>query len=216
MVSPFVFFADERLSLAELTAACLDGHLVALGEGFIPADAVETPWMRARSLLPLLGSRWAATRSTAAWIHGAAMGEPSRHHLQRVSATRVRTVSGGRVEFHDVRLALSDVEVVAGVHVTSPTRTLVDLARSDDEGECRLARAWAQRAPLLRLTAAEWLRRHPQFPHGRRATRILDEAPDDVGGGSGGADGADLEPGPTTETPPRPSSTTRVGPSRTR
>jgi len=32
MSSPFLYFADERLSPAELSAARLDGHLVDLGE----------------------------------------------------------------------------------------------------------------------------------------------------------------------------------------
>ena len=42
MASPFLYFADDRLSAAELSAARLDGHLVELGEAYIPADAVET------------------------------------------------------------------------------------------------------------------------------------------------------------------------------
>ena len=42
MASPFLYFADDRLSLAELSAAWLDGDLVELGEAYIPADAVET------------------------------------------------------------------------------------------------------------------------------------------------------------------------------
>ena len=50
MSSPFLYFADERLSPAELSAARLDGHLVELGEAYIPADAVETRGLRAGSL----------------------------------------------------------------------------------------------------------------------------------------------------------------------
>ena len=41
---------DDRLSPAELSAACLDGDLVELGEAYIPADAVETRGLRAGSL----------------------------------------------------------------------------------------------------------------------------------------------------------------------
>ena len=47
MASPFLYQIDDRLSLAELTAARLDGHLVELGEAYIPADAVETLGLRA-------------------------------------------------------------------------------------------------------------------------------------------------------------------------
>lgn len=173
MVSPFLFFADERLSLAELSAACLDGLLVPLGEGFMPADAAETPWMRARSLFPLLGERWAAVRASAAWIHGAVSEEPTPHHVQRVGPTRVRALSDARTVFHDVRLESADVCAIAGVHVSSPGRTLVDLARSDDDGERDLACTWATTDPLVRGAAERWLEGHPRFPHGRRATVLL-------------------------------------------
>lgn len=173
MVSPFLFFADERLSLAELTAACLDGALVPLGEGFIPADAAETRWMRARSLAPLLGDRWAAVRLTAAWVHGGAASEPAIHHLQRVRDVRLRTRRDLRAVFHDVRLPSDDVASIAGVCVSTPTRTLVDLARSDDREETAAARAWASRDPLLRADAVAWFERHPRFPHVHRATRLL-------------------------------------------
>jgi hypothetical protein len=173
MVSPFLFFADERLSLAELSAACLDGLLVPLGEGFMPADAAETPWMRARSLLPLLGERWAAVRASAAWIHGAVSEEPTPHHVQRAGPTRARALSNARTVFHDVRLEPVDVGEIAGVRVSSPGRTLVDLARSGDGAEQALARTWAHSDPLVRGSAEEWLARHPRFPHGRRATALL-------------------------------------------
>ncbi|MDQ1136635.1 hypothetical protein QE410_001434 [Microbacterium sp. SORGH_AS 1204] len=173
MVSPFLFFADERLSLAELSAACLDGLLVPLGEGFMPADAAETPWMRARSLRPLLGERWAAVRRSAAWIHGALASEPSPHHVQRAGATRVRTRSDARTVYHDVRLDPGDVRRVAGVHVTTPERTLVDLARSDDDVDLALARSWASTDPLTKRAAEAWLAWHPRFPHARRAGAVL-------------------------------------------
>ena len=76
MASPFLYFADDRLSRAELTAACLDGDLVELGDAYIPADAVETSALRAGSLLPVLGENLAATHLTAAWIQGALPQQP--------------------------------------------------------------------------------------------------------------------------------------------
>lgn len=173
MVSPFLFFADERLSLAELTAACLDGILVPLGEGFMPADAAETAWMRGRSLAPLLGDRWGAVRASAAWVHGAVSAEPARHHVQRVSPTRQRALSDGRTVYHDVRLPLGDTVVVGGVPVSTPARTLVDLARADSAEERRIAWRWAVDDRRTRRAAAVWLERHPRFPYGRRAAELL-------------------------------------------
>ncbi|OJV76933.1 MAG: hypothetical protein BGO45_08865 [Microbacterium sp. 71-36] len=173
MVSPFLYFPGERLSLAELTAACLDGLLTPIGEGFMPADAVETSWMRARSLAPLIGERWAAVRVSAAWVHGAVELEPSRHHLQRASAERARAPRAAGVVTHDVRIAPADVLVIAGVRVASPERTLVDLARSADADDLAAARAWGASDPALAASARAWLSRHPRFPYGRRADEVL-------------------------------------------
>lgn len=173
MVSPFLFFADERLSLPELTAACLDGALVPLGEGFMPADAAETPWMRARSLRPLLKGRWAAVRLSAAWVHGVIPVEPVAHHLQRARDARVRAGRDPRAVYHDVRLPPEDTVAIGGVPLSTRLRTLADLARSADEVESAVARAWAHREPGVAQDAAAWLSRHPRFPHVHRATRLL-------------------------------------------
>lgn len=173
MVSPFLYFPGERLSLPELTAACLDGLLTPIGEGFMPADAVETPWMRARSLAPLLGDRWAAVRSSAAWVHGGLAPEPTRHRVQRASAERARPPRDGRVLVTDVRLAPDDVMMIAGVHVARPDRALVDLARSQDADDRAAARRWAASDPGLGVDARAWLSRHPRFPYGRHADDLL-------------------------------------------
>ena len=173
MVSPFLYFPGERLSLAELTAACLDGLLAPIGEGFMPADAVETPWMRARSLAPLVGERCAAVRASAAWVHGGISAEPARHHVQRASAERVRPPRAARVVAHDVRILPSDVVTIAGVRVSSPERTLVDLARSRDDDDRAAARVWADADPDVAAAAEAWLVRHPRFPYGRRALDLL-------------------------------------------
>lgn len=173
MVSPFLYFPGERLSLTELTAACLDGLLTPIGEGFMPADAVETAWMRARSLAPLLGERWAAVRASAAWVHGGLALEPSRHHVQRAAAERVRPLRSAGVVVHDVRIPPGDVVHIAGVRVSTPERTLVDLARSPDAVDLAAARSWAASAPELLAGARAWLARHPRFPYGRCADEVL-------------------------------------------
>lgn len=172
MVSPFLFFPGERLSLAELTAACLDGVLVAVGEGYMPADAAETTWMRARSLSPLTGRRLAAVRLSAAWIHGGALVEPSPHHFQRASDRRARMTGTGRVVYHDVLLDPADIVEIAGMAVATPVRTLADLARL---GHHRAAMNWARSDPVLAERAKEWIRTRPRVPYGRRALDVLNE-----------------------------------------
>ena len=49
-------------SAAELHAAALDGDLVPVGLGWLPADAIETPGVRAASLRPALGDALADTQ----------------------------------------------------------------------------------------------------------------------------------------------------------
>ncbi len=173
MVSPFVFFPDERLSLAELTAACLDGVLVAIGGGYMPADAAETAWMRACSLRPLAETRLALVRRSAAWVHGGIAVEPARHHVQRAVGRRVRVSPDARVIYHDTVLESADTVVIAGVRVADPVRTLVDLARLGDDAA---ARVWARADPALARRAAAWVDRHPRLPYGRRALAVLEGA----------------------------------------
>lgn len=173
MVSPFLFFPGERLSIAELTAACLDGVLVGIGGGYMPADAAETSWMRARSLAPVVGRRVAAVRLTAAWIHGGVLVEPSVHHVQRADRRRLRVRYDARVVYHDTLLDPADTVEIAGVCVAEPSRTLADLARV---GDVDAARAWTRTDPVLAERARDWVARHPRIPHGRRALEVLDTA----------------------------------------
>ncbi len=178
MVSPFLYFPGERLSLAELTAACLDGVLVGIGAGYMPADAAETAWMRARSLAPLTGTRLAAVRLSAGWVHGGVMLEPSPHHLQRAEERRVRVTHDARVVYHDVRLDPADTIEIAGVFVATPTRSLADLARLDEPAA---ACAWASTDPDLAERARTWIRERPRIPYGRRGLEILDGATESAG-----------------------------------
>lgn len=135
----FLYFAHEVFSPAELTAARLDGHLVELGEGYIPADAVETAALRAASLRTLLGDRLAATHLTAAWVHGAVADPPTPHAVQRAVPQRISPVLDHRVVYRDGFLEPADVVRIGGVLVATRSRTLGDLARQRALGEGRAA-----------------------------------------------------------------------------
>ena len=127
--SRFIYFAGDALSIAELSAASLDGHLVGLGEGFMPADAVETPAMRAASLRSLMGETKAASLLTAAWIWGAIPSAPARHSAHRAVAHRLHHVVDRRLVLHDVYLA-DDARVrLGGVWVSTPLHSLIALVR---------------------------------------------------------------------------------------
>ncbi|MFB7842506.1 type IV toxin-antitoxin system AbiEi family antitoxin [Microbacterium sp. NPDC056052] len=131
MRNAFLHVPGDRLSLAELTAARLDGDVVGLGEAFAPADLVETAVLRASSLTSLIaGMRDAAFAGmSAAWIHGAGDAAPEPHELQSASGRRLRAPATRRIIVHDPILDPADMQRLGGVAVTTPERTLIDLLR---------------------------------------------------------------------------------------
>jgi hypothetical protein len=175
MPSPFLYFADERLSPAELSAARLDGHLVELGEAYIPADAVETRALRAGSLSGLLGDSLAATHLSAAWIHGALHEPPARHTVQRAVPRRLHQVIGRRLHYRDLCVDPEDLTRIGGVLVTAPERTLSDLSRVRDDEYAAAARMMVGAAPGLAARAVVWLESHGALPHKRSALAFLHE-----------------------------------------
>jgi hypothetical protein len=166
---PFLYFAGDRLSGAELTAARLDGDLVEVGEAFMPADAVETREMRAGSLRAIVGETRAATHASAAWIHGALADPPIVHSVQRASTRRARIPVDVRVHVRDLLLPAADVESIGGILVTTPVRTVVDAARTDD-GVLDALLAWR---PELLDAAIAWLAASGPVHHKRTALATL-------------------------------------------
>lgn len=175
MPSPFLYFADERLSPAELSAARLDGHLVELGEAYIPADAVETRALRAGSLAGLLGDTLAATHLSAAWIHGALHDPPTRHTVQRAVPRRLHQVIGRRLRYRDLCVDAADLLRIGGVLVTSPERTLADLSRLSEPDCVAAARMMADADPALPQRALAWFDAHGALPNKRSALVVLRE-----------------------------------------
>jgi hypothetical protein len=74
---------------------------------------------------------------------------------------------------HDVRVPPGDVVAIAGVQITRPDRTLVDLARSTDADDIAAACSWGAASPSLVTSARAWIARHPRFPYARRADDVL-------------------------------------------
>lgn len=172
MASPFLYYVDDRLSLAELTAARLDGDVVELGEAFIPADAVETRALRAGSLALLLGDTLAASHLTAAWVHGALPDPPARHTVQRAVPRRLNRTPTRRLVYRDLPIDGDDLERIGGALVTTRLRTLVDLARVEDDAYSRAARLLADGDTALVGDAVDRLERG-SLPHKRAAIALL-------------------------------------------
>lgn len=177
MPSPFLYLPDDRLSSAELSAARLDGHVVELGDAYIPADAVETAALRAGSLRGLLGEAMAATHGTAAWVHGAIATPPVRHSVQRAVAHRLHHVIHRRLSYSDSALPVEDLQLIGGVLVTTPVRTLADLARraARQPSAADAAEALAHQDPALVDAARAWFDDHGPVPDKRAALRWLRE-----------------------------------------
>lgn len=172
MASPFLYYVDDRLSLAELSAARLDGDVVELGDAYIPADAVETRALRAGSLATLLGDTLAATHLSAAWVHGALPAPPARHTVQRAVPKRLHRTPSRHVVYRDLAVDPADVVLMGGVRVTTRLRTLVDLSRVDDDAHARAARLVAADDPALVSDAIERLE-NGKLPHKRAAVAML-------------------------------------------
>lgn len=175
MNSAYMFFGNDRLSIAELSAARLDGHLVELGEGYIPADAIETAHLRAASLRELLGSDLAATHESAAWVHGAIDEPPERHRAQRAVGRRLHHVIDRRLTYRDGCLAEADLCTFGGVWVTTPVRTLADLARraSHDEVSARAFQSFCHHEPSLIADTIAWFSAQGPLRDKRPALRLL-------------------------------------------
>lgn len=168
----FHYFANDDLSAVELQSACLDGLLVPLGAGFIPADAPDTEWMRARSLAPVLGATLAAVRLTAAWIYQATDILPHPIALQRSSAQRLHRSPDRTLEYHDLRLPPADTVMLAGIALSSRTRTFVDLARGGARDD--VLERLIDQEPRVVEDARAWLRDQPRHPGARAARMRLD------------------------------------------
>ncbi|WP_309103136.1 SAM-dependent methyltransferase [Microbacterium sp.] len=125
---PALFYLPgERLSQPELSAARIDGHVVEIGEGYIPADLVESPQARAAGLAALIIPGLAASGPSAAWVHGAGDRPPLRHHAHRAVPHRVRAPQSARLAFHDTALEDHEMLWIGGIAVATPLRTMIDL-----------------------------------------------------------------------------------------
>lgn len=172
----FLYLPDTRLSIAELAAARIDGHVVELGDAYIPADLVEGAHTRAANISHLVQSGAAASGPSAAWIHGAGDDPPARHHISRAVPRRIRPVQHPRVVFHDSAVARTDVQRIDTIDVTTIERTIIDLAlglRRDPLLE-RWLESLAHLAPDGVDRAAAFIATRKRLPGSRRAVAALD------------------------------------------
>jgi hypothetical protein len=122
----------------ELTALVLDGEAFRVDQCVAPVDTVPGPVLRAAALVEELPPRLIAEQHTAAWIWGIVADPPSRHEVCADITARIRPTLDSRLSVREVVVLHEDVTVLAGLTVTTPMRTAIDLARfverwSDEE-----------------------------------------------------------------------------------
>jgi len=117
------------LPLAELCAARLDGELVAVDEAFVAVDTAIIASVRATAAARDWSPRLIAEQGTAAWIWGATPAPPPRHQLCASLERRARPPTPARCVLREVVIDDDEILLTAGVPVTAPLRTLVDIAR---------------------------------------------------------------------------------------
>jgi AbiEi antitoxin C-terminal domain len=133
--------SESDLPAAELWAARLDGQLFRIGDCFAPVDEIEQPSHRALAVHAVAATskgsdgRLIAEQRSAAWIWGALDVAPIHQQLCVVSNSR-----GGRdlpraVSVREVVISGREIAMVGGFRVTTPLRTIIDLARFSEDFE---------------------------------------------------------------------------------
>ena len=163
---------------AELHAAKLDGELYRIDQCFSPVDEIETSELRARALVLTIPPRLIVEQRSAAWVYGVAP-LPSTHQFCTAIDARVRTATLVSLKVREVVITTGDCVIIAGLSVTTPLRTVVDLARNSpvfDDDEFRMV------GGLLRIGGVEVadcravLDRRRNLPHKALALGRIAEA----------------------------------------
>lgn len=180
--SPLRLLTTADLPEVDLRAATLDGDLYAVGDAWAEIATVDDPRIRASSVTVLFERHVVAARDTAAWIWMASGTAPWQHHgiVPPDARHRDRT---SRVAISEMVIADDEVVDLAGIRVTTPCRTALDIARSStwtpgDERRVRhLIRTHAISAPQLRRL----IDRHARLPNRVRAWARLRSVVDPLG-----------------------------------
>jgi len=143
------------LPLAELCAARLDGELVGIDEGFASIDAGDSALNRAAAAGRYWPHRLIAEQATAAWIWGARPDPPARHQLCASKNARARPPVPARSTVREVVIDTDEFALVGTVRVTTPLRTVVDLARFAEPYDDRALETLGRLADRYGVTLAQ-------------------------------------------------------------
>ena len=161
------------LPFAELRAMQLDGLLVAVDDAFATIDAPPSPTQRAGSIAAYCQQRLIAEQHTAAWIWGAIPQPPRRHELCVSIGARARSSAPTLLAVREVVIASNEIVLLGSVRVTTPLRTIMDLARFQDEFEPDLITALLRVSGLTLDYCIAELQARPNLPRKKLALQRL-------------------------------------------
>ena len=166
-----------HLSPVELRSAVLDGELVPLGEGFAPLDLPVTASDRARTFASTIADpRVIVADRTAGWVWGWCSAPGSLRTCVSIAA-RIPSTQRRRLGAREAVIDDDEHRLLDGVRVTTPLRTLVDLARHGTESDTVDLLAQGLRESGIPLaTALAGLERRARLSFVRTARQRLTEA----------------------------------------
>lgn len=167
------------LPQSELFAAQLDGEVYRVGDCFSPIDEIEQCSHRAKALLALVPGKLIAEQRTSAWVLGALVHPPSQHQFCTDIGARIRPTGLVATTIREVVIERADLTWCAGLELTTPLRTAVDIARFSSVlvGEdLRMIRTLMQLGRFGVDECRTVLDRRRNLPNKRRALARLEEA----------------------------------------
>jgi hypothetical protein len=164
--------ADADLSPAELQAARLDGEVYDLAGAFCLIGELESPFHRARAVLQTRSPRLIAELRTAAWIWGAAP-EPLHLEFSVTPDARARLSPAHHIAVREIVYDEGDLATLDGYRVTTPLRTMLDLARFAEPFDASVVTRLAAVAGLTLDHALNALASRSGIPAKHRARRNL-------------------------------------------
>ncbi|MBA8847053.1 hypothetical protein [Microcella alkalica] len=179
---------DRHLPSVELRAAQLDGELGALGDAFLVTDSPDTPAARAASLACRVPARTILEGRSAAWVWGWTH-ECGALRLCVPLRARIGSELRRSLSVREVSIEPDEIQLIAGLSITSPERTLIDLARLDERSDIvALLASGITVGGMTDDVVSTALDRRPASAGRRRARQRLRAAREALDPGSASAD----------------------------
>lgn len=163
----------RHLPAAELRAAELDGELGMLGDAYLVTDEPTTPAARAASLRSRVAPRTILVDRGAAWVWGWTV-ELASVRVCVAKTARVGSSARRAGRIREAAIDEDEIHELGGIAITSPERTLIDLARFDERDDiARLLAAGIVTGGMTDEVVRAALDRRPASAGRRRARERL-------------------------------------------